>query len=109
MPKYEAVFDIEVLEVDLPQLAQQDPALVSAALAAVRELAAGHKTGTELGRNIGGDLTGLLRLRFDLPGVHPPRFRVVYRIAGDQLMVRGVGERRDHLVYRSVVQRDTDS
>ncbi|MGI8761465.1 MAG: hypothetical protein ACR2LF_09295 [Jatrophihabitantaceae bacterium] len=49
-----------------------DGALVDAALAAVDDLTYGRQRGKLLGvRHVTGDLTGLLRLRFDLPRSAP--------------------------------------
>jgi hypothetical protein len=96
------------IAVDLAALAVVDPGLVDAALAAVDDLAFGRQRGKLLGdRHVTGDLTGLARLRFDLPGQHPARFRIVYRLVADGTVidVLAIGERADHVVYRDTLAR----
>ena len=107
--KYAQAFHPLVLAEDLPALAAIDPALVDAALVAVDDLSHGRQTGKELGqRNVSGDLTGLRRLRFDLPETRPLRYRVVYQLIDDTLQVIAIGERRDHVIYREAVGRLPD-
>ena len=86
--------------------------MVTAALAAVEDLAFGRQSGKLLGaRHVTGELTGLQRLRFDLPGQLPLPYRIVYRLtAGDTVIeVLAVGERADHVVYRDPVARQSPS
>lgn len=101
---------------DLAVLTRIDPGLVDAALAAVEDLAFGRQRGKLLGeRYVTGDLTGLARLRFDLAGQHPVRFRIVYRLlerdpdSNDEdlpvLEVLAIDERADHVVYRDTLAR----
>lgn len=66
---------------DLLALNAADEKLADAALAALDDIAHHRQRGKLLGkRNVSGDLTGLYRLRFDVPGQHPPQFRIVYRL-----------------------------
>jgi mRNA-degrading endonuclease RelE of RelBE toxin-antitoxin system len=105
--KFERRYAPEVVE-DLADLAHVDAALVDAALAAVDDLAFGRRRGKLLGaRHVTGDLTGLSRLRFDLPGRRPLRFRVVYRLIDNSTVVEilAIGERADHVVYRDTLAR----
>ncbi|HSY16038.1 MAG TPA: type II toxin-antitoxin system RelE/ParE family toxin [Jatrophihabitantaceae bacterium] len=84
--------------------------LVDAALAAVEDLAFGRQVGKLLGdRHVTGDLTGLSRLRFDVAGQHPLRFRIVYRLVDDDTVIEvlAIGERADHVVYRDTLARLT--
>lgn len=96
---------------DLAVLREIDSRLVDAALTAVEDLAFGRQRGRQLGeRHVTGDLTGLARLRFDLPGVRPARFRIVYQLLdGDTelpvIEVLAIGERADHVVYRATLDR----
>lgn len=90
---------------DLAVLAGLDPGLVDAALAAVDDLAFGRQRGKLLGeRHVTGDLTGLARLRFDVPGTHPARFRIVYRLLQHDTRDRGPGHRRTSRSRRAVDQ-----
>lgn len=61
-------------------------------------------------RHVTGDLSGLLRLRFDLPGQRPSRFRIVCRLAEHNSMIEvlAIGERAEHAVYRDVLTRLDD-
>lgn len=97
---------------DLAVLRAVNARLVDAALAAVDDLAFGRQVGKLLGdRHVTGDLTGLSRLRFDLPGQHPLRFRIVYRLIENDTVnlpvieVLAIGERADLIVYRDSVAR----
>jgi hypothetical protein len=97
---------------DLAVLRAINAKLVDAALAAVEDLAFGRQVGKLLGdRHVTGDLTGLARLRFDVAGQHPLRFRVVYRVLDNDtgelpvIEVLAIGERADHIVYRDTLAR----
>jgi mRNA-degrading endonuclease RelE of RelBE toxin-antitoxin system len=93
---------------DLAVLRAINARLVDAALAALEDLAFGRQVGKLLGdRHVTGDLTGLSRLRFDLPGQHPLRFRIVYRLVDDDTVIEvlAIGERADHVVYRDTLAR----
>lgn len=109
--KYERRYAPEIVT-DLTALGEVDPELVDAALAAVEDLAFGRQRGKLLGdRYVTGDLTGLARLRFDLPGQHPTRFRIVYRLIENDtgplpvVEILAVGERADQVVYRITFAR----
>jgi hypothetical protein len=66
---------------DLLELDEADEQLAGAARAAVDDLANCRQTGKALGaRETTGDLSGLYRLRFDLPDHKPRRYRVVFEI-----------------------------
>lgn len=93
---------------DLAVLRAINARLVDAALAALDDLAFGRQIGKLLGdRHVTGDLTGLARLRFDLPDQHPLRFRIVYRLVDDDTVIEvlAIGERADHVVYRDTLAR----
>jgi hypothetical protein len=97
---------------DLAVLRAINARLVDAALAALEDLAFGRQVGKLLGdRHITGDLTGLARLRFDVAGQHPLRFRIVYRLIEDDtgelpvIEVLAIGERADLIVYRDTLAR----
>jgi hypothetical protein len=96
---------------DLAVLRAVNVRLVDAALAAVEDLAFGRQVGKLLGeRHVTGDLTGLSRLRFDVAGQHPLRFRIVYRLIDNDgglpvIEVLAIGERADHVVYRDTLAR----
>lgn len=97
---------------DLAVLRAINARLVDAALAAVENLAFGREVGKLLGdRHVTGDLTGLSRLRFDLPGQHPLRYRIVYRLVETDpvIEVLAIGERADHVVYRDTLARLDDT
>jgi hypothetical protein len=79
-------------------------------LAALDDIAHHRQCGKLLGRcNVSGDLTGLYRLRFDVPETRPPRFRIVYRLTSAEesttVEVVALGLRADHAVYREAVAR----
>jgi len=92
---------------DLRALQQHDPRLAPAALQAADDVANHHAHGKALGaRHVSGDLTGCYRLRFDLPGTRPQRYRLVYdRPDATTIRVVGVGERIDSTIYRQLAQR----
>jgi hypothetical protein len=97
---------------DLAVLRVLDARLVDAALAAVEDLSFGRQVGKLLGeRHVTGDLSGLSRLRFDVAGRHPLRFRIVYHPVEDDTVnlpvieVLAIGERADHIGYRDTVAR----
>ncbi|MGI8983462.1 MAG: type II toxin-antitoxin system RelE/ParE family toxin [Acidimicrobiales bacterium] len=96
---------------DLRALARFDEALIDAALQAITDLAEHRKVGKPLGeRHVSGDLTGCRRLRFDLAGSKPVRFRVVYRLRPDEINsdtveVIAVGPRGGHAAYQAAVSR----
>jgi hypothetical protein len=91
---------------ELLALDEQDEALGDAARDAVADVAGRHKTGKALGwRDTSGDLTGLCRLKFDLPGIRPERYRLVFQADGPTITVWAVGPRQGRGVYRDVSDR----
>lgn len=57
-------------------------------------------------RHVSGDLTGLARVKFDVPGQRPQRFRVVYRQVDERTReVVAIGLRDEHAIYRLAVRR----
>jgi hypothetical protein len=96
---------------DLRELAATDERLVDAALQAVTDLADGRRTGKRLGlRPATGDLSMAWRLRFDLEGERPQRFRVVYRLLPDAdspvtIEVLSIGLRGGSAAYHSALER----
>ncbi len=100
---------------DLRALTRFDDRLIDAALQAIVDLAEHRKTGKLLGsRHVSGDLSGCRRLRIDLAGERPQRFRVIYRLLPDEdnadtVEVIAVGPRGGHAAYQSAVSRLTGS
>lgn len=87
--------------------------VIAAAYTAIDEIVAGKLTGKELGkRYITGDLTGLLRIRFDVdPTLGNTRFRVVYAITGQAshppspvIRIISLGPRAGHIVYLGALE-----
>ena len=78
-----------------------------AARAILDDLSRGAVTGKALGeRRVSGDLTGFLRVRFDVPGRHPQKLRLVYRLTGPNTAeVFAIGRRDDHEIYRLAADR----
>jgi len=93
---------------DLAQLDGSSPALGDAALAAVDDVANHRKRGKPLGsRHTTGDLTGYYRVKFDLPGKHPQRYRLIYAHTDSQtVQIWAIGERAGQSVYSRSVSRD---
>ena len=61
-------------------LAIHGPKVVAATEAIADDLAHGRVIGKELGdRHVSGNLTGFARVKFDVPGQRPQRFRLIYR------------------------------
>jgi hypothetical protein len=92
------------------QLATEQGADVAgAALTTATDIEFGRRRGKALGdRKVTGDLGGLFRVKFDLPGHRPERFRLVYRHAGAELVeIVVVGKRDEHAVYRDALARLT--
>lgn len=111
-PAHHALSYLPQVAADLDALDRLDPELAAAALATLDDLAHGRQRGKVLGtRNITGDLTGLARLRFDLPGVRPLRFRVVYRLMENDAVAEivAIGERGGHAFYREALARLADA
>ena len=52
------------------------------------------------------DLTGLARVKFDVPGQRPQRFRLVYRqLDGTTREIIAIGPREQHAIYRLAASR----
>lgn len=96
----------EVLN-DVAALAAFGPRSVDAAVSIIDELAHGRVTGKDLGqRRVSGNLTGLARVKFDVPGWRPQRFRLLYRPRGpDTREILAIGARDQHAIYRTAVLR----
>jgi hypothetical protein len=100
----------EPARADVVQLAaEQGAGVAGAALAAATDVEFGRRRGKALGdRKVTGDLGGLFRVKFDLPGHRPERFRLVYRHVGAELVeILIVGKRDAHAVYRDALARLT--
>lgn len=98
---------------DLRGLGAFDDTLIDIALQAITDLAEHRKIGRLLGsRYVSGDLSGCRRLRFDLPGQRPQRFRIIYRHQPDDtapttVEVIAIGPRGGHAAYQAAVARLT--
>lgn len=105
-PRYTLVPRREVTA-DVLALADQGPDVVAAGLAILDDLAHGRVVGKELGaRNVSGDLTGLARVKFDVPGQKPQRFRLVYRQLDEVTReIVAIGPRAQHTIYRLAATR----
>jgi hypothetical protein len=96
---------------DLRALDEISDQLVDVALQAITDISEHRKTGKPLGaRHVSGDLTGCRRSRFDLPGLRPERFRIIYRLLpddqnADTVEVIAVGPRGSHAAYQTAVAR----
>ncbi len=92
---------------DLVALAAYGPQVVSAARAALDDLAHGRVTGKPLGaRHVSGDLTGLASVKFDIPRSPTRRFRLVYGdLDAETRGVVAIGARDEHGIYRLAVAR----
>jgi hypothetical protein len=107
-PRYRLVFHPAVAD-DIEALAPYGPEVIAAARAALDDLAHGRVTGKALGvRQVSGDLTGLARVKFDVPGTGAPRFRLLYAdIRAGIRAVLAIGVRDEHAIYRMAVERIT--
>jgi hypothetical protein len=105
-PPLEDSWNLEALA-DIERLDARDPELADAAWAAVSDVLNHHKTGKALGaRHISGGLTGLFRLKFDLPGAKPERYRLVYQEIGpNAVRFWGFGPREGQAVYKAINRR----
>lgn len=94
---------------DILALAAHGPDVVAAAVAITDDLAHGRVVGKELSvRNVSGDLTGLARVKFDVPGQRPQRFRLVYRQLDKATReIVAIGPRDQHAIYRLAARRLT--
>lgn len=105
-PRYTFTFGLHIAS-DLEQLNAVEPAALDAAQAILDDLAHGRVTGKLLGdRDVSGDLTGLARVKFDVSGQRPQRFRVVYRRLDDHACdIVAIGLREEHAIYRLAARR----
>jgi hypothetical protein len=94
---------------DVAALAAYGTEVVAAAAGIADDLAHGRVIGKELGeRHVSGDLTGFARVKFDVPGQRPQRFRLIYRQRDDRtLEIVAIGPRDAHAIYRKAAQRLT--
>ena len=94
---------------DVAALATHGPEVVAAAVAITDDLAHGRVIGKQLGdRNVSGNLTGFARVKFDVPGQRPQRFRLIYRQLDDTTCeIVAIGPRDEHAIYRAAAQRLT--
>jgi len=104
--RYDVIPGDEVLD-DVAALGAYGPEVVAAAASIIDDLAHGRVSGKDLGlRHVSGDLTGLARVKFDVPGRRPPRFRLVYRQIDDSTReVLAMGPRDERAIYRTAVRR----
>ncbi|MGH3501101.1 MAG: hypothetical protein ACRDQA_09455 [Nocardioidaceae bacterium] len=104
--RYTLTFGLDIAA-DLAALQAVAPAALDPAQAILDDLAHGRVRGKLLGsRNVSGDLTGLARVKFDLPKRQPQRFRVVYReVDGATRHVAAIGLRDEHAIYRAAASR----
>jgi phage-related protein len=102
----EEVWRAEAKE-DLRRLADIDQRISNAALAALDDVLHRRKVGKALGeRHVSGDLTGLLRIKFDIGTRRPERFRLVYCAGVENTVeVVALGKRDKHGVYRDAFVR----
>lgn len=106
LPRFTLTFGLAV-EGDLAAIHDLDPAVLDAAQAILDDIAHGRVSGKLLGdRNVSGDLTGLARVKFDLPDERPQRFRVVYRqVDATTRDVVAIGRRDEHAIYQAAAKR----
>lgn len=98
---------------DVVQLSQDvGTEVAAAALAAAADIQYGQRRGNALGaRSVTGNLSGLYRVKFDLPGQRPERFRLVYRHRGSEtkpleaIEIIVAGPRDEHEVYHVALAR----
>jgi hypothetical protein len=95
---------------DLMALNATDSALADSALAVIDDVLHHRKRGKQLGeRRVSGDLSGLFRLKFDVDGQQIARYRLVYELKADTVLIWGLGLRENHAVYQSIVSRRASS
>lgn len=104
--RYRLLFDAEI-DGDLAALRVEGRQVAEAAVEALSGLAHGRVVGKRLGVRPGvGDLSGLARVKFDVPGRQRQRFRLVYRdVDDDTREVVTMGRREQYTVYRLAVER----
>lgn len=103
---YTLTFGVDITP-DLAALNEVEPGALDAAQAILDDLAHGRVIGKLLGdRHVSGDLTGLARVKFDVAGQRPQRFRVVYRQVDEKTRdVVAIGSRAEHTIYRMAARR----
>lgn len=106
VPSYTLIFRLDIAT-DLAALDAVDPTALDAAQAILDDLAHGRVVGKLLAdRHVSGDLTGLARVRFDVAGQRPQRFRLVYRQVDERTRdVLAIGLREEHAIYRLAARR----
>lgn len=92
---------------DIAALATDGRRVIDAAERAIEDLADGRVVGKRLGARPGtGDLSGLARVKFDVPGGRRQRFRLVYRDVDDDVReVVTIGRREQDTVHRFAAER----
>lgn len=103
---HEVRFVVEI-DGDLAALAAEGRQIALAALRAADDLARGRVVGKRLGaRSDVGDLSGLSRVKFDVPERRRQRFRLVYRELEDgAYQVVAIARREQSTVYRITADR----
>ena len=106
VPSFTLTFGLDIAR-DLAALDAVEPAALDAAQTILDDLAYGRMIGKLLGnRNVSGDLTGLARVKFDVAGQRPQRFRLVYRQVDERTRdVLAIGLREEHAIYRLAARR----
>jgi hypothetical protein len=106
VPPFTLTFGLDIAT-DLAAVHAVEPAALAAAEAIIDDLAHGRVIGKLLGdRHVSGDLTGLARVKFDVAGQRPQRFRLVYRQVDDKTRdVLAIGLRDEHAIYRLAARR----
>jgi len=94
---------------DVGEELPQERAFNSSHLAIADDLAHGRAIGKEHSdRQVSGNLTGFARVKFDVPGQRPQRFRLIYRQLDDITReVVAIGPRDEHAIYLAAVRRLT--
>lgn len=107
-PRYRLTFALDVAA-DLLAVQEADPAALDAAQGIIDDLGHGRVRGKQLGeRHVSGDLTGLARVKFDVPSRRPQRFRLIYRQVDEGTRhVVAIGFRDEHAIYRAAIRRVT--
>jgi len=101
---FDPLDDVDSVVDDAPALA----ALHAAALETANKVANHQLTGKRLGeRRVSGDLSGAYRVAFDIAGVRPQRFCIVFLITGENgtnptVEILRAGPRAEHVIYKAV-------
>lgn len=104
--RYRLTFAVDV-PADLIAVQMVDTAALDAAQAIIDDLPTdGCGASYSVSRTSSGDLTGLARVKFDIPSRRPQRFRLIYRQVDEGTRhVLAIGLRDEHAIYRRAVQR----